>query len=279
MTLFKCLAIAFFALALSACQTVPLHSYKKETQSAAAFSMPSSKENGVVRFNNYQTPKEEAGVKFLHVLAILGGSDIHYPIYASVFDVTNETRYIGTAMVDSRTLYGRWLEYEVPAGKRTFMLVSVGGSSKIVAEGIGAPHTDFIEVDVKPDSVNHIALTRNGFNRYPYFHELVIDEKYLDYCLQQLPRGSMRDQFEIIDKYMKDKGVDPNAKDYRAYCVKLAGTKYVQVPNELALKQFAEYRERIETIRKEGYVEWKSSGEKLPPYDLMRIYEPPKQTP
>lgn len=268
-----------FAVALSACQTTPMYSYKKETQSASAFAMPSSKDMGVIRFNGFQTPKDEPGVRALHILALIGGGNVNYPVHASVFDVTNETRYVGTTMVDTGSLYGGWLEYEVPAGKRRFMLVNAGGPSNIVAVSLGTPHTDFIEVDVKPNGISHVALTRQGFNRYPYFNELVIDEKYLDYCLQQLPRVSMREQFEIVEKYMKDNGIDSKARDYRAYCVKLAGAKYVQIPNEVSLKQVAELKDRIESIRKEGYTAWSASAEKAPRYDLMRIYEPAKSTP
>ena len=257
---------------LSGCQTMPTYSYKKETQSATVLALPSSKEMGVVRFNAYQTPKDEPLATGYLLLAAIGGANIHYPVHASVFDVTDEMRYVGTTMVDTRTLYGGWLEHEVPAGKRIFMLTLAGGPSNIYAPALGGAHADFVEIDVKPNSVHHVALTRHGFNRYPYFNELLIDEKYLDYCLHQMPKGSMREQYEIMDRRMKELGIDPDARDYRGYCVKLAGAKYVHVKDEVSLKQFSEGKGKLEAIRKESFPEWKEKGEKLPPYNLMKTF-------
>lgn len=260
--------LALSVLTLSACQTVPLYDTTQK-----AFSTPASKESGLIRINTFQIPKDEPGATLFLILVAAGGGNIHHPISASVFDVTDETLYIGTFGFN-RNVLGGWVEYEAPVGKRTLML-TLAGKSNIFTQNLGMPHTDFIEVDVKPAGVSHVALSRYGISRFPYLGEIVIMDKHREYCLALI--GKRGDRKEAIEQYMADNNINTYARDFKAYCLELSDTKNVQVANDEARKQFAEQRSRIEAMRKEAYSKWQAEGEKRSSYDLMRSYQPVTQ--
>lgn len=266
MRIFKCLVFILVILTLSACQTVPLHTAAKRT-----FATQVVKDKGIVRVSGFHIPKDEPGATFFLVLAAAGGADINYPVYASVFDVTDKTRYLGTLEVYSQN---NWLEYEAPLGKRTFML-ALAGRSSILAQNLGFSHTDFIEVDVKPNGVNHVVLSRYGFSRYPYFGEVQIADKHREHCFKLM--GTWSEREKTVEQYMADNGINQYARDFKYFCLMLSNPKFIQEPNDEAHKQFFEQRSQIETLRNETYNKWKTEAEKRFPYDLMRVYQPNNQ--
>lgn len=267
MRIFKYLAFVLAVLTLSACQTVPIHTAAKRT-----FADQVGKDKGVVRVIGFHVPKDEPGATFFLVLAAAGGADINYPIYTSVFDVTDKTRYLGTLQVS--VPMNSWLEYDVPTGKRIFML-TLAGRSSILAQSLGISHTDFIEVDVKPGSVSHVVMSRYGFSRYPYFGEIEIADKHREYCLKLA--GARNEREKVVEQYMADNGINQYARDFKYFCLMLSDPKFIQEPNDEARKQFSEQRSQIESLRNETYKKWKTESEKRTPYDLMRVYQPSNQ--
>lgn len=267
--LFRWFALASFVAVLSGCQTAP----PMFDASKKAFAVSSSKDNGTIRISDFHIPKDEPGTTFLLVLAAAGGANINYPTFASVFDVTDQTRYIGTLEVYKFSSVDNWLEYEVPAGKRTLML-SLSSGNSIVVSALGGPHTDFIEVDVKPGGVNYIAVSRYGFARYPYLGEIAIADNHRQYCLKLT--GNHSERQKAVEQYMTDNKINPYARDFKHFCRSLSDPKVIQEPTDVALKQLAERRADIENMRNETYGAWKKDAEKRIPYDLMRDYEPVK---
>lgn len=251
-------------LLLSACQTVPLLERERNT-----FGEPEDG-RGIVRITGFPVPKDEPGITFLLILAAAGGADINYPVYASVYDVTDQTRYLGTMPVYS---FGGWLEMEAAPGKRRLMLTLAGGSG-IYAGGLG-PHTDFIEIEVKSGEISHVALSRHGFARYPYLHEITISPEHREHCLAM--RGTPKERMAQTEQYMADNGINPYTRDFKAFCLLLAGQKDVLKPTAEALKQFDAQRKVIEQVRNEQYGKWLAGGVATARYDLMRIYEPVTQ--
>jgi hypothetical protein len=244
------------ALALTACQTVPL----TET-SRTSFSAPASGQSGQVRIGSFHIPKEEPGIKLTHFL--LGGPNLNRPFNASVFDVTGEMRYLGTLTVG----WPSWLEYEAPAGKHTLMLTAGPALQRIDWQNI-----DFIEIDVKPGGINHVALSRYGFLSYPYLGEVQISDSNRKYCESLTGKPGEREKSAIT--YMAANGIDPNAKDFERFCRVLSDPKRIASPTEEARRQFEEFKPQLEKLRTEHYEKWKSEAEKRAPYDLMRSYQP-----
>lgn len=261
----KYLALACIALLLSACQTVSL--YKQDRH---AFTDPQDKGHSVIRVAGFQIPKDEPGTTLMLVLAAAGGADIHAPTGASIFDITEETRYLGTLWISR---YGdgftHWLEASVPPGKRRLML-ALAGKGSILGQ---VEHTDFIEVDVAPGGVTHAVLSRHGFLRHPYLGEVDISDEDRARC--SAFAGNRRERASFVEKYMAERQISPYANDFKAFCLLLSDPKTIQEPNDESLKQVEQSRERIESLRTEGYGKWRSEAEKRVPYDLMRIYEPP----
>lgn len=266
MRIFRNLVFVLVALTLSACQTVPLHTAAKRT-----FAAQVGKDKGTVRISGFHIPKDEPGATFFLILAAAGGADINYPVFASVFDITDKTRYLGTLQVYSQN---NWLEYEAPLGKRAFML-TLAGRSSVLAQNLGISHTDFIEVDVRHGGINHVVLSRYGFSRYPYFGEIEIADKHREYCLKLI--GARSEREKVVEQYMADNGINQYARDFKYYCLMLSDPKFIQEPNDEARKQFSGQRTQIETLRNETYNKWKTEAEKRSPYDLMRVYQPTSQ--
>lgn len=243
------------ALALVGCQIVPLAETSRTT-----FTAPASGPNGQVRIGAFHIPKEEPGTKLTHFL--LGGPNLNRPFDASIFDVTGEMRYLGTLTVG----WPFWLEYETPAGKHTLMLTAGPSSQRIDWQNI-----DFIEIDVQPGGINHVALSRYGFLSYPYLGEVQISDPNRKYCESLTGKPGEREKLAIA--YMAANGIDPNAKDFERFCRVLSDPKRIVNPTEEARRQFAELRPQLEKLRAEHYEKWKREAEKRAPYDLMRSYQ------
>lgn len=252
-------------LTLAGCQSVPIAS------SRAGFAPLPTDGHGRVLASVFQLPKDEPGVKLFLVLGALGGAQTQVPFGASLYDVTDGLRYLGS--LDSRGAYhgaaGGWLEYDAPAGRRTFMLASGNG-----AFPRGGMHTDFIEIDVVPGQVRHLALSQYGYMRRPYLGEIRMEERHRAYC-SGLVTDNYKQARADIAGYMAAQGMDPHARDFAHYCLDLALRVQVSVPNGEAHKQFEAARADLETARAQGYPAWQRQTEKPAPYDLMRSYAPP----
>lgn len=252
------------AILLAACQTVPLHE-----STIRDFTLPTKGKSGVIRITGLHIPKDEPVATLLLALAAAGGADINQHIYVSLFDATDEkTRYLGTMAVYDMS---RWLEIPVPAGKRTLMLTLAGGRSSVFVEGIPA-HADFIEVDVSAGGVSHVVVSRYGFMRFPYLGEVMIDKANQEQCLAMT--GTPRERQRKIEEYMVSNKVNQYARDFKNFCLLLSAPKLIQTPSALAENKFAEQSASIETFRREQFPKWQAEGEKRPPYNLMRVYEP-----
>lgn len=252
--------LAFLALplafALVGCQTVPL----TET-SRTAFSNPASGQWGQVRIGSFHIPKEEPGIKLTHFL--LGGPNLNRPFNASIFDTTGEMRYLGTLPVG----WPFWLEYEAPVGKHTLMLTAGPAMQRIDWQNV-----DFIEIDVKPGGINHVALSRYGFLSYPYLGEVQISDSNRKYCESLTGKPGEREKSAMA--YMAANGIDPNAKDFVRFCLELSAPKRIVNPTEEAHRQFEEFKPQLEKLRVARREKWKREAEKREPYDLMLSYQP-----
>lgn len=255
-------------LTLAACQTVPL----AET-SQTSFSAPASDQIGQVRIGTFHIPKEEPGTTLLLILGAAGGADIHYPVGASIFDITGETHYLGTLSIGRAAYSQAWIEHPVPAGKRTLMLVGAPAASRIaMAPGALMQHVDFIDVDVKPGGVSHIALSRYGLARHPYLGEIQMSAANRKYCEGLTGKPGEREKSAM--GYMAENGIDPYARDFKNFCRLLSDSKHIISPTEESLRQFAELKPHIESLRTKHHEKWMSEAEKRAPYDLMHSYQP-----
>lgn len=191
----KTLVLALpLALALMACQTVPITEASRTT-----FAEPSV-QNGMLRVGNFHIPKDEPGAKLTHFL--IGSPYLNESFAVSIFDITGETRYLGTLFTGSSrrpVFYQQWLEHEFPAGKRTFMLAAG-------VNGIGTHHTDFIEIDVKAGEVSHVALSRYGFLTYPYLGEVQISATDRKFCEALTGKPGEREKAALA--HMAASGID-----------------------------------------------------------------------
>lgn len=259
------LAVALVAaLTLAGCQTVPLQSSERHPLTPVA-----NTPNGAIRITGFQVQKDEPGATLFLLLAAAGGANINTPIYVSLFDVTAETRYLGTVGADLS-----WKELVVPAGKRRLMLT-------MAARADASPpaldsHTHFIDVSVRAGQVNFVGLSRHGITRSPYFVELAMPDEYVDHCLALDKTGqNRRERIDAVDRYMVDAGISPNARFFRNFCVRLSDPAYTTLPSPEALGQIATKQAQIERLRAEGLTRWQSEPEPHPLFDLMRVIEPP----
>lgn len=256
--------LLFSAVLLSACQTVPIHTAERR-----AFAGAPGPDQGVIRITRFQVPKDEPVTTFLLVLGAIGGAKINHPVSASVFDVTDQVKYLGT--LDWNEYGGAdWLEASVPAGPRRLMLALTGRSSVVSAMPPG--HVDFLDVDVKANAAAYVVMSRQGFARFPYFYEIAISDQRANACSSLA--GTRKERLANIDQYMAAQKIDPNTRDFKWFCMGL-GDKQIQTPTAEAMAQFAERRGALEKLRDERYAGWKAEAEERKPYDLMRSYEPP----
>jgi hypothetical protein len=265
-------------LALAGCQTIPLTQPVSDTFSAV------TAEKARIRFTEFPVPKDEPGAKLFHFLVLLGGGQVNYPLGASLYDVSSDVRYLGNLGLSGATVLSSnlsdWIEYDVTPGRHTFMLVEAPPQNSIALTGGGALRkVDFIEIDSRPGEVRHIVLTRQGVLFKPHFGEVVINEPDRKFC--EGLRGSasnslasVKSQVGSIEAYMKERGIDAYARDFRLFCFKLAWPKRILTPTEVARKEFAARQTEIEAIRMERYPEWKKEGLQPAPYDLMKSYRP-----
>lgn len=259
----RCLVLTLLILAVVGCRTVPIKDDRKRS-----FALSPSENSGVIRITSFRIPKEESfGTAFL-VFAATGSADYQYPVPASVFDITDETRYIGTLGVYSKG----WLEVEAVPGRHVLMLTLGGGKAGVVGDALGYVHSDFIEVDVRPGKATYIALSRYGVARFPYLGEIVISDKHVDHCLALT--GTWSERFQSVKEFVTDQGINRYARDFESFCNLLSEPKRITQPNAETHERFLREQARVESIRQSSYREWKENADKREPYDLMRVYEP-----
>lgn len=271
-------AVLGIAGLLTGCQTIPMGQPNGSTALAAP--VPNTVQ---VRLTEFTVPKEEGGVKLLHFL--VGGPGLGQPIGASIYDVTQDIRFLGHLSLGGYGFYLRrgafdWLDVSLPAGRRTLMLVEAPIAKSIaLAENAPFRQVDFIELDLKPGTVKHLALTRHGFLTKPYFAELQISETDRRACeMMTVGNEETRDEWKArgnqINAYMNKRGIDEYARDFRAFCHKLSAPKRILAPTPDALAQFSARKSELENARTNNYPKWKGEYTSSPPYDLMKDYRP-----
>ncbi len=224
----------------------------------------------------FQIPKDEPGVQLFYILGALAGAKTQVPLYASVYDVTDDIHYIGSLRsLYSYDLQAPWLEYEAPMGRRTLMLTSAGGQL-FPTESSLLPHVDFIEINVEPDADRYVVLSQYGFMKFPYFGEVFIENRHWNGCLA-LEVKDIRARQEIVENYMKANSINSNARDFSRFCQMLSSPKNILLPNDHAKSQYAQAKPEIEKLRAERYEKWQRENERRLPYNLMKIYEPINQ--
>ena len=232
------------------CNSVPTHTVSKD------FYSPIEKK-GIVLFTPFRVPKEEGGVKLFLAFSALSGAQTP-KFRAAVYDVTEQTRYLGSVVMGQGL--GQWLEAEVPLGKRTFM-VNVEGTS----------HADFVEVTVNPGGIKYVALSPEGFLRYPYMHELKVRPELASPCVN-LAAESKSGVSKAIEKKMRQLGLSEDMKYYSRFCYALAPSiRNIYKPNNEGQKEFRKYIAKIGKLRNEGYREWlaERDTEADIPFDLL----------
>lgn len=262
---------------LAGCQTIPL-----SEAGNTAFSLPSP-DKAIVRITEFKLPKEEPGARLLHLMVLLGGGQVQYPVGASVFDATDDLRYVGTLSMRGVALSRGnvpWLEYETKPGHTTLMLVEAPPRNEIVLKS-GAPfrQVDFMEINLAPGEIRHIAVTREGALLKPYLGEIALPEADRKHCESLSESDSesseqWKSRVSQIDAYMRERGIDAETRDFKVFCHLLSAPKQILRPTAGAMTQFAEYREDIEATRAEHHEKWKRDHSVRDPYDLMRSYRP-----
>ncbi|MFA7242405.1 MAG: hypothetical protein WC091_20010 [Sulfuricellaceae bacterium] len=250
--------IASICLLLAGCQSVPY--YERQPQ----FSPAPQPNQGRLLISRFNIPKADIGLFLYALLAPQQPPSRMFQRMISIYDVTEEIRYIGTMTDDD---YSTWLEYNVHAGMRTLMLTRTL-SHLFPAQG-GHEHTDFLEIEVQPGVTHHVAISTHGFNQETYFGQLTIEDRHRDAC-SSFGKLGYRPLNDAIEAYMTQNGIHPQADTFKPYCRSLA-RPYIVKPNANALSEFNKARPAIEALRKNNYTAWKQEGEKAyAPYDVAR---------
>ena len=235
---------------IGGCNSVPTHTMSKDFYSPVSNS-------GIVLFTPFRVPKQDTGAGLFLMAAMFGGAQV--PEYrAVVYDVTDKTQYLGSVVTGSGL--GKWLEAEVPLGKRIFM---------VNVEGTG--HTDFVEVSVNPDGIKYVALSPEGFSRYPYMYELKVRPELASPCVN-LATESKFGVSKAIEKKMRQLGLSEDMKYYSRFCYALApSVRNIYKPNSEGQKEFRKHIAKIGKLRNEGYREWLAERdvEADIPFDLL----------
>lgn len=239
---------------IGGCNSVPTHTMSKDFYSPVSNS-------GIVLFTPFRVPKQDTGAGLFLMAAMFGGAQV--PEYrAVVYDVTDRTQYLGS--VTTGIGLGQWLEAEVALGKRTFM-VNVEGTS----------HADFVEVSVNPDGIKYVALSPEGFSRYPYMYELKVRPELISPCVN-LPVESKSGVSDAIETKMRQLGLSEDMKHYSRFCYALAPSiRNIYKPNSEGQKEFRKNIAKIGKLRDEGYREWlaeRDTGVDIP-FDLLAKVE------
>ena len=232
--------------------------------------------------NTYKIPKDEAGVKALHILGILfaGNKYKPTPFSADIYDVTDGIHYVGAIealepVLDVRDSWkqytGAWLEYDAPAGKRTLMLANFQG----ISSGIDLFH-DFIEITVVPNKVQHISLSQYGVFRKPYFGIINFSDDNYKFC-STLPDADDKNLHELINNYMLSTNINIKAWDFANYCLALGKNVNVLTTTTAGLARFDTIKDKANDVFNKNYSLWKNQHDQVIEYDLMKVYEEPKQ--
>ena len=271
---------------ISAVVLLVLTSYHLTVMAAApvatnnGFSPLPTEQNGRILISGYRIPKSEPGISAYYLLAALSTPNTQVPFKATIYDVTNEPQLVGElsgmqwgvglSPAQWRGYGDGWLEFDAPVGKHLLMLIVDGmvkGSSF---------HTDMIEVNVEPQKVTHVSLSQYGFMRFPYFGEIVLDQKHYDFCTSLFGK-ELEKAHASISQYMVTNNIDAKSTDFANYCQAL----YMQTsnikPNDTLIKKFAAEKTSVEEIKTSHYKSWTQQPEKPVQYDLMKAYEEPKK--
>jgi len=277
--------IAAFLL-LTGCESIQL-----TEPVGTAFSAPPP-DKAQVRITPFAgIPREdEVGATLFHIAVLVGGGQVDYPIGASVYDITDDLRYLGNFSFGRdkfnlnnsyKNLTAKpWISFDTAPGRKTLMLVEAPAANSIAIVGyVPWRQIDFIEFDAQPGNTNFIALYRHGAMFKPYFNEITISEPDRQYC-EKLPstRHELRNEIEArdaqIESYMQNRGIDPYARHFRIFCGSLSSSRNIVVPSQAALQQFAEIKDELAAIRDKYYPIWKEEKDHPKPYDLMKSYPP-----
>lgn len=256
--------ILFLAFFISGCQTVKIHDSKR------GFTPSTDVKRGRILINSFKVPKEEGGTNLFMFLGALGGASTNTRYPVSVYDVTDEIKYVGTISGGNRAIKRIWLEYSAPIGMRRLMLSRNGRSN--FPDGSTFVHADYIDVDVKSKQTHHVSLSQHGVNQHPYFANILISKKNRAFCsrLQKPNRDEMVTQ---IQSYMSKNKIDPDARDFVNYCVALSKAAVIFTPNKEAKKQFLVNKSFIKILHKENVKEWEKGKDRLDDYNLFKSYK------
>ncbi len=242
---------------LTGCQGVPLYSAQN------AWS-PHNNDHGSIRINIFGIPKSEPGVTLFYLAGALAGSDVNNRFSASIYDITDETQYLGTI---DQFMYG-WLEYNAPKGKRLLMLLSGGG-----ALSTSVYSSSFLELEVLEGKSNYVAVSFKGFTRQPYLGEITIRQKDADFC-ESLIGKEKKLLKPLVYDYMKTNDIEQYAHDFSRYCFTLASPNWIYKPNEVSISNFNAVKSEIEQIKTRELEKWNNAKESYVYYGLMKTYPP-----
>lgn len=251
--------IASTCLLLAGCQSVPY--YEKQPQ----FSSAPAPTQGRLLVSRFDIPKADVGLFLYALLAPNNQNSRLFQPMTSIYDVTDEVRYLGTMTDDD---YGTWLEYDARPGMRTLMLTRMP-SQLFPSQGMDG-HTDFVEIDVQPGAIHHVAVSRFGFRREMYLGRLLFEERHREACLD-FTKMDYRSRNEAIEAYMTKHGIPSQVDTFKYYCRYLAHP-FIIKPNANALAEFDKAKPVVEAVRKKNHEVWKREGEKVydTPYDVAR---------
>lgn len=192
-----------------------------------------------------------------------------------IYDVTDEIKFIGYIGVSPPVLdlSKSFIESSIPFGKRIFMLVEEERFMGMTTNY----RTDFIEIDVKKNTITKIALSLypdkktllGDWTLRPKFTQISIDDKTFDICSNNAGDSDTKEQ-NIIN-FMRQEHIDPQQKYFKNFCKMLSSErKNILTLNEKSQEDFEKNKAKIEEVKKRDFPEWEKTMNKNRIFPLIQ---------
>lgn len=199
------------------------------------------------------------------------------PHFISIYDVTEDTKYIGYMSVHPPVIRIRdnFAEAYLPVGKRTLMLVwsQIKGFPLIGSNY----YTDFIEINVIKNQITNVAVSEYPWGQrfsdtwitHPMFTQIVMNDEAFSFCSQN--EGDEDTKEQNILKFMQQVSIDSQQKYFKTYCQMLSSKqKSIFSLNEKSYEDFETEKSKIEELKNRDFQEWQNSKNKNRVFPLIQ---------
>lgn len=256
------LASVLIASALVACTSVPASKYHESSIKFGGF----GKETRIL-ITNLPLNGPFFGVDQDEV----SRGRVAYRYRASLYDITNETRYLGSISYRGEHQRTEWIEHKVFPGKHRLMLIAENDDSGASDEPYYlSEKSDVIEVDVGESQTLYVALSERKYRGQPYFHQLVMAPQHASYC-ENLPEKHYSRRSGAIRAYMQSSHIEGDTTNFFNFCKTLSEQKLMVAASESASSLVYENATALEFSRDLAVREWMGGAGKEQRVDLSGL--------